>query len=64
MSDKFHADCYAGHLLVINTASRRIENFPQQCQIFAFSDKRLENCHFNAEEGKFVGEINVIEKID
>ena len=64
MPDKFHADCYAGHLLVINTASRRIENFPQQCQIFTFSDKRLENCHFSAKEGKLVGEVNVIEKID
>ena len=64
MSDKFHADCYAGHLLVINTASRRIENFPQQCQIFTLSDKRLENCHFNVKEGKLVGEVNVIEKID
>lgn len=64
MSDKFHADCYAGHLLVINTASTRIENFPQQCQIFTFSDKHLENCHFSAKKGKLVGEVNVIEKID
>ena len=62
MSDKLQTDCYTGHLLVINTASRRIENFSQLCQISPFSNKGLENCRFKAEEWKFVGEVNVIEK--